>query len=78
MATNGRFLTTHVGSLPRPEDLMEMMWAREDGIPLAKAEILSLAAKLYSERGWLEYGSPEGLNALIALHLQGLRRSLRR
>ena len=37
MATNGRFLTTHVGSLPRPEDLMEMMWAREDGIPVDKA-----------------------------------------
>ena len=32
--TTGRFLTTHVGSLPRPEDLMEMMWAREDGIPV--------------------------------------------
>jgi 5-methyltetrahydropteroyltriglutamate--homocysteine methyltransferase len=31
MATHGRFLTTHVGSLPRPEDLKEMMWAREDG-----------------------------------------------
>ena len=37
MATRGRFLTTHVGSLPRPEDLMEMMWAREDGIPVDKA-----------------------------------------
>jgi 5-methyltetrahydropteroyltriglutamate--homocysteine methyltransferase len=37
MATHGRFLTTHVGSLPRPQDLMEMMWAREDGIPLDKA-----------------------------------------
>jgi 5-methyltetrahydropteroyltriglutamate--homocysteine methyltransferase len=36
MATHGRFLTTHVGSLPRPQDLMEMMWAREDGIPLDK------------------------------------------
>ena len=31
MATHGRFLTTHVGSLPRPDDLKEMMWAREDG-----------------------------------------------
>jgi len=34
MATNGRFLTTHVGSLPRPDDLIAMMWAREDGIPV--------------------------------------------
>ena len=30
----GRFLTTHIGSLPRAEDLMELMWAREDGLPL--------------------------------------------
>src|SRR5882672_10829400 len=32
MATSGRFLSTHVGSLPRPDDLIAMMWAREDGI----------------------------------------------
>src|SRR2546428_5252138 len=37
MATNGRFLTTHVGSLPRPDDLIAMMWAREDGIPVDPA-----------------------------------------
>lgn len=29
-----RFLTTHVGSLPREEDLMRMMWAKEDGVPV--------------------------------------------
>src|SRR5437660_10220447 len=34
MTTHGRFLTTHVGSLPRPDDLIAMMWAREDGIPV--------------------------------------------
>ena len=28
------FLTTHVGSLPREEDLMHMMWAKEDGVPV--------------------------------------------
>jgi 5-methyltetrahydropteroyltriglutamate--homocysteine methyltransferase len=39
MATHGRILTTHVGSLPRPQDLMEMMWAREDGIPLDKGAL---------------------------------------
>ena len=39
MATHGRILTTHVGSLPRPQDLMEMMWAREDGIPVEKAAL---------------------------------------
>src|SRR5207249_8466009 len=37
MATRGRFLTTHVGSLPRPDDLIAMMWAREDGIPVDSA-----------------------------------------
>jgi len=34
MATEQRFLTTHVGSLPRPDDLIEIMFAREDGIPI--------------------------------------------
>jgi len=34
MATNNRFLTTHIGSLPRNEELMQIMFAREDGIPL--------------------------------------------
>jgi 5-methyltetrahydropteroyltriglutamate--homocysteine methyltransferase len=37
--THGRFLTTHVGSLPRPEDLMQIMWAREDGIPVDKPAV---------------------------------------
>ncbi|MBC2777182.1 cobalamin-independent methionine synthase II family protein [Parasphingopyxis marina] len=31
-----RFLTTHVGSLPRPADLVQLMFAREDGLPLDK------------------------------------------
>ena len=39
MASHGRFLTTHVGSLPRPDDLVAMMWAREDGIPVDAAAI---------------------------------------
>lgn len=34
MNSNGRILTTHVGSLPRPDDLVEIMFAREDGIPI--------------------------------------------
>ena len=29
-----RFLTTHVGSLPRPPALIELMFAQEDGLPL--------------------------------------------
>jgi 5-methyltetrahydropteroyltriglutamate--homocysteine methyltransferase len=27
-----RFLTTHTGSLPRPEDLIRMMYAKEEGV----------------------------------------------
>jgi 5-methyltetrahydropteroyltriglutamate--homocysteine methyltransferase len=41
-----RFLTTHVGSLPRPDDLIEIMFAREDGVPIdrvALAERIELA-----------------------------------
>jgi 5-methyltetrahydropteroyltriglutamate--homocysteine methyltransferase len=29
-----RFLSTHTGSLPRPEDLVRMMYAREEGVPV--------------------------------------------
>lgn len=29
-----RFLTTHTGSLPRPEDLIRAMYAKEEGIPV--------------------------------------------
>jgi 5-methyltetrahydropteroyltriglutamate--homocysteine methyltransferase len=30
-----RFLTTHTGSLPRPDDLIRMMYAKEEGVPVA-------------------------------------------
>jgi 5-methyltetrahydropteroyltriglutamate--homocysteine methyltransferase len=40
-----RFLTTHVGSLPRPDDLIDIMFAREDGIPIDRA---ALAARVES------------------------------
>ena len=29
-----RFLTTHTGSLPRPDDLVRIMYAREEGVPI--------------------------------------------
>src|SRR5271168_4853024 len=29
-----RFLTTHTGSLPRPDDLIEVMYAKEEGKPV--------------------------------------------
>ena len=34
-----RFLTTHVGSLPRPQELMQLMFAREDGQPFDAADL---------------------------------------
>jgi len=33
-----RFLTTHTGSLPRPEDLIRMMFAKEEGIQAFQTE----------------------------------------
>jgi 5-methyltetrahydropteroyltriglutamate--homocysteine methyltransferase len=32
-----RILTTHTGSLPRPEDLVRMTWAQADGVPVDRA-----------------------------------------
>jgi 5-methyltetrahydropteroyltriglutamate--homocysteine methyltransferase len=40
-----RFLTTHTGSLPRPDDLIRMMFAKEDGVPVDPA---ALAARIRS------------------------------
>jgi 5-methyltetrahydropteroyltriglutamate--homocysteine methyltransferase len=40
-----RFLTTHTGSLPRPADLVRMMFAREEGVPVDRA---ALAARIRS------------------------------
>jgi 5-methyltetrahydropteroyltriglutamate--homocysteine methyltransferase len=34
-----RFLTTHTGSLPRPDDLVRMMFAREEGVPVDEAAL---------------------------------------
>jgi 5-methyltetrahydropteroyltriglutamate--homocysteine methyltransferase len=34
-----RILTTHTGSLPRPDDLIQMMWAQGDGIPVDQAAL---------------------------------------
>jgi 5-methyltetrahydropteroyltriglutamate--homocysteine methyltransferase len=38
-----RFLTTHTGSLPRPEDLVRIMYAKEEGVPVDGA---ALAARV--------------------------------
>jgi 5-methyltetrahydropteroyltriglutamate--homocysteine methyltransferase len=42
-----RFLTTHTGSLPRPADLVRMMFAKEEGVPVdAGALQLRIAASV--------------------------------
>jgi 5-methyltetrahydropteroyltriglutamate--homocysteine methyltransferase len=40
-----RFLTTHTGSLPRPEELIRMMFAKEEGVPVDREK---LAARIKS------------------------------
>ena len=34
-----RFLTTHTGSLPRPEELVRSMYAKEEGVPVERATL---------------------------------------
>jgi 5-methyltetrahydropteroyltriglutamate--homocysteine methyltransferase len=41
--SSDRFLTTHTGSLPRPDDLVRMMYAKEEGVPV---EPPALAARV--------------------------------
>jgi len=36
-----RFLTTHTGSLPRPGDLVRMMFAKEEGVPVERDALQS-------------------------------------
>jgi len=38
-----RFLTTHTGSLPRPDDLIRSMFAKEEGVPVDR---LALSARI--------------------------------
>jgi 5-methyltetrahydropteroyltriglutamate--homocysteine methyltransferase len=39
MRSTERFLTTHTGSLPRPDDLIRMMYAKEEGVPIERAAL---------------------------------------
>jgi 5-methyltetrahydropteroyltriglutamate--homocysteine methyltransferase len=41
--SSDRFLTTHTGSLPRPDDLVRMMFAKEEGVPV---DPTALAARI--------------------------------
>ena len=44
-----RFLTTHTGSLPRPEDLIRMMYAKEEGVPVDPAALAQRVAAAVAE-----------------------------
>ena len=44
-----RILTTHTGSLPRPEDLIELMFAKEEGNPVDKENLKARIALAVSE-----------------------------
>ncbi|MGB7101834.1 MAG: cobalamin-independent methionine synthase II family protein [Xanthobacteraceae bacterium] len=47
--SENRFLTTHVGSLPRPDDLLAMMIKREDGGTIDAAAFSARAARAVEE-----------------------------
>jgi len=44
-----RFLTTHTGSLPRPEDLIRSMYAKEEGVPVDPAALSDRVASSVEE-----------------------------
>ncbi|MFO1310757.1 MAG: cobalamin-independent methionine synthase II family protein [Burkholderiales bacterium] len=44
-----RFLTTHTGSLPRPPDLIRMMFAKEEGVPVDRRALSERIARAVAE-----------------------------
>lgn len=44
-----RILTTHTGSLPRPDDLIRMMWAKADGVPVDEQALAERVAGAVQE-----------------------------
>lgn len=44
-----RILTTHTGSLPRPDDLIRIMWAKGDGIPVDEHALAERVAAAVQE-----------------------------
>src|SRR6516162_2149726 len=44
-----RFLTTHTGSLPRPDDLVRMMYAKEEGVPVDRAALSARVREAVAE-----------------------------
>ena len=54
-----RFLTTHTGSLPRPDDLVRAMFAKEEGVPVDAAGVMYDGTKI---------DGPAGLRAGLLKH----------
>jgi 5-methyltetrahydropteroyltriglutamate--homocysteine methyltransferase len=44
-----RILTTHTGSLPRPDDLIRIMWAKGDGVPVDERALEARVASAVQE-----------------------------
>src|SRR6476659_887192 len=44
-----RFLNTHAGSLPRPDDLIRMMYAKEEGVPVEREALAARVRAAVSE-----------------------------
>ena len=44
-----RFLTTHVGSLPRPEYLLDLVFAREEGSTISETDFDEAVLKATAE-----------------------------
>ena len=44
-----RFLTTHTGSLPRPPDLVRIMYAKEEGVPVDRAGLAARVKEAVAE-----------------------------
>src|SRR5881394_1899509 len=44
-----RILTTHTGSLPRPDDLIRTMFAKEEGVPVDPAALAARVREAVSE-----------------------------
>jgi 5-methyltetrahydropteroyltriglutamate--homocysteine methyltransferase len=46
-----RFLTIHTGSLPRPDDLILMMHAKEGAVPVERAALAARVREAVAETG---------------------------
>ena len=44
-----RFLTTHTGSLPRPDDLIRAMFAKEEGVPIDRGALAARISQAVAE-----------------------------